>query len=73
MFKTMDLNEPPRTIDLQGMPDMVAIQDALEDITGARSVPRVFIGGEFVGGCDDTMDKYYDGSLETKLKEAGAL
>ena len=31
------------------------IQDALAEITGARSVPRVFVGGAFIGGGDDTV------------------
>ena len=35
---------------LDGRADMDDIQDALKDITGARSVPRVFVGGQFVGG-----------------------
>ena len=50
-----------------------AIQDELQTLTGARSVPRVFVGGKFIGGGDDTMDKYYDGSLEKLLAEAGAI
>jgi hypothetical protein len=32
-----------------------AIQAALAEITGGRSVPRVFIGGKFIGGGDDTV------------------
>eukprot|EP00486_Rosalina_sp_Unknown_P004176 CAMPEP_0201576300 /NCGR_PEP_ID=MMETSP0190_2-20130828/22044_1 /ASSEMBLY_ACC=CAM_ASM_000263 /TAXON_ID=37353 /ORGANISM="Rosalina sp." /LENGTH=217 /DNA_ID=CAMNT_0048007011 /DNA_START=331 /DNA_END=984 /DNA_ORIENTATION=- len=44
--------------------DMKAIQDYLKGTTGASSVPRVFIDGKFIGGCDDTekLDK------EEKLK-----
>eukprot|EP01054_Gregarina_sp_Poly1_P005705 Gregarina_sp_Poly_1__5704@NODE_2_length_28028_cov_167_134223_g1_i0_p19_GENE_NODE_2_length_28028_cov_167_134223_g1_i0NODE_2_length_28028_cov_167_134223_g1_i0_p19_ORF_typecomplete_len159_score14_25Glutaredoxin/PF00462_24/1e04Glutaredoxin/PF00462_24/2_2e17Thioredoxin_3/PF13192_6/0_0013DUF836/PF05768_14/0_0063Thioredoxin_4/PF13462_6/0_1Thioredoxin_4/PF13462_6/1_6e02Thioredoxin_2/PF13098_6/0_013TraF/PF13728_6/0_024Thioredoxin/PF00085_20/0_089DSBA/PF01323_20/0_39DSBA/PF01323_20/1_9e03Z1/PF10593_9/0_16 len=30
--------------------DSEAIQDVLEDMTGERTVPRVFIGGKFIGG-----------------------
>jgi glutaredoxin len=32
-----------------------AIQDALQQITGGRSVPRVFVDGTFIGGGDDTV------------------
>ncbi len=32
-----------------------SIQDALLEVTGGRSVPRVFIGGAFIGGGDDTV------------------
>ncbi len=31
------------------------IQDVFEKMTGAGTVPRVFIGGKFVGGCDETV------------------
>ncbi|MBK5207003.1 MAG: glutaredoxin 3 [Polaromonas sp.] len=27
----------------------------MTDITGRRSVPQIFIGGEHVGGCDDLV------------------
>ncbi len=28
------------------------MQDALYDITSRRTVPQVFVNGEFIGGCD---------------------
>ena len=28
------------------------VQDALMDVTGRRTVPQVFVGSQFVGGCD---------------------
>jgi hypothetical protein len=34
----------------QTRPDGAEIQDELQNLTGGRSVPRVFIGGAFVGG-----------------------
>lgn len=40
-----------------------AIQDVLQVITGARSVPRVFMGGTFVGGGDDTVRLQKEGKL----------
>lgn len=33
-------------------------------------VPRVFIGGKVVGGCDDTFKAHSNGSLATMLAEA---
>ena len=50
-----------------------AIQNYLQKLTGGRTVPRVFVGGEFVGGCDDTEAKANSGELEKKLKSAGAI
>mmetsp|Transcript_9055 Transcript_9055/g.8141 ORF Transcript_9055/g.8141 Transcript_9055/m.8141 type:complete len:115 (-) Transcript_9055:33-377(-) len=46
--------------------DMNAIQQYCKELTGGSSVPRVFIDGKFIGGCDDTekLDK------QNKLKPA---
>merc|ERR1712176_1717570 len=48
-------------IDKLGNKEMNEIQDHMEKITGARSVPRVFIGGSCIGGCDDTLALDRDG------------
>ena len=40
-------------IVLDNNPDANKIQDYLKEITGSRSVPRVFIHGKFVGGGED--------------------
>ena len=45
----------------------------LGDMTGAHTVPRVFINGTCIGGGDDTEKLEKNGELEPKLKEAGAL
>lgn len=39
---------PPQVtiVEIDGRPDMDQIQDAAKEITGGRSVPRVFVGGE---------------------------
>ena len=41
-------------VELDERSDGDAIQDALLQLTGGRSVPRVFVGGKFIGGGDDT-------------------
>jgi monothiol glutaredoxin len=33
----------------------------------------VYIEGEFIGGCDTTMEMYKSGELRTMLQEAGAV
>ena len=43
-----------KLIELDTRDDGEAIQDALLELTGGRSVPRVFIDGQFIGGGDDT-------------------
>ena len=57
-------------IQLDGRPDMDFIQDVLKDITGARTVPRVFVNGNFVGGGDYTVILLDQGKLQLLLKEA---
>jgi hypothetical protein len=42
-------------VQLDQRDDGDAIQAALGEITGGKSVPRVFIGGKFIGGGDDTV------------------
>ena len=50
-----------------------AIQDYLNQLTGGRSVPRVFVAGKFIGGGDDTVAKQQSGELKQLLQQAGAL
>ena len=28
------------------------VQDALMQVTGSRTVPQVFVGSKYIGGCD---------------------
>lgn len=58
-------------IELDNRNDGNEIQDALSALTGGRSVPRVFIDGEFIGGGDDTDALERSGKLEIMLKEKG--
>ena len=48
-----------------------AIQDALEIVTGGRTVPRVFVNGEFIGGGDDTVAKQASGELKKLIAASG--
>ena len=48
-------------------------QKVLKELTGARTVPRVFIAGHCIGGGDDTEKLEKKGELIQKLKEAGAI
>ena len=61
-------------MDLELSPeDMGSMQTHFLKITGGRSVPRVFIGGEFVGGGDDVAALHGSGKLRGMLEKAGAL
>eukprot|EP01099_Mayorella_cantabrigiensis_P003536 TRINITY_DN2698_c0_g1_i1.p1 TRINITY_DN2698_c0_g1~~TRINITY_DN2698_c0_g1_i1.p1 ORF type:complete len:101 (+),score=28.45 TRINITY_DN2698_c0_g1_i1:99-401(+) len=60
-------------IELDERSDTSTLQDALQDITGARSVPRIFIAGKSVGGCDDIHALDAKGELDSQLRAASAL
>nr|ACU83214.1 glutaredoxin A [Ruditapes philippinarum] len=53
--------------DIDGEKNCQAIQDELENMTGARSVPRVFINGKFFGGGDDVKAAASKGKLKEYL------
>ncbi len=37
---------------------------------GRRTVPQIFIGGEFIGGATDVLEKHQTGELQTRLRQA---
>jgi len=49
-----------------------AIQAALQEITGQRTVPNIFIGQKHIGGNSDLAGKGPK-ELETLLREVGAI
>ena len=55
------------TIELEDRPDCQDIQNALGELTGAKSVPRVFVDGKFIGGGDDVQRLYNSGELQKML------
>lgn len=41
--------------------------------SGWPTIPQVFIGGEFVGGCDIVLSLQQEGELGAMLKKVGAV
>ncbi|XP_036135579.1 glutaredoxin-1 [Molossus molossus] len=60
-------------VDITATGDTERIQDYLQQITGARTVPRVFIGQECIGGYTDLMNMHQRGELLMRLRQIGAL
>ncbi|XP_015120831.1 glutaredoxin-C4 isoform X2 [Diachasma alloeum] len=54
-------------IELDQRDDADEVQDILGELTGARSVPRVFVKGEFIGGGTDVKKMLETGELAKKL------
>jgi cysteine synthase len=45
------------------------IRAALTAHTSAATIPQVFVGGEFIGGCTETFDAYKSGRLQALLEK----
>jgi len=65
------LNAPFFVLELDQVDDGAAIQDALEEVSGQRSVPNIFINKQHIGGNSDIQARKAE--LPALLKEAGAL
>ena len=52
---------------------MNEIQSYMGEITGARTVPRIFIGGQFIGGANELVSLHYSQELNQILSLAEAI
>ena len=48
--------------------DGAQVQAALAEKSGQRTVPNVFINGEHIGGCDDTLKLHAEDQLLKKIQ-----
>ena len=49
------------TINITKNPHM---REMIIEDTGQKTLPAIFLGGVFLGGCDDMIKSYEDGELE---------
>lgn len=68
----MNLPVAAHIVEIDECDGTALMQDKLKTLTGASTVPRVFVGGAFVGGCDETLAEHASGDFERKLEAAGA-
>ncbi len=47
------------------------IRAVLAELTGAKTIPQIYVGGEHVGGCTELFDAFRDGSLQRRLEANG--
>ncbi|KAL2866714.1 glutaredoxin [Aspergillus lucknowensis] len=66
-----DLGAKYYTLELDQADDGSAIQDALEEISGQRTVPNIYIKQKHIGGNSDLQARKSE--LPSLLKDAGAL
>ncbi|RBR14310.1 uncharacterized protein FIESC28_07740 [Fusarium coffeatum] len=72
--KTLDeLNTKYELLELDQVSDGSALQDALEQISGQRTVPNVYIKQQHIGGNSDVQSLKSGGKLESLIKEANAV
>lgn len=55
-------------LELDQMAEGPAIQAALAEKSGQRTVPNVYINGDHIGGCDDTLKLHADNTLMAKIQ-----
>ncbi|MFO1425875.1 MAG: pyridoxal-phosphate dependent enzyme [Steroidobacteraceae bacterium] len=67
-FRSVDLDSVQYQADNRGG----RIREALRARTGVATIPQVFVGGEFVGGCTDVIAELRAGRLQQRLAAAGA-
>lgn len=69
-LKTLDeVKADPYVLQLNTIDDGSDIQDALEQITGQRTVPNIFIGGKHIGGNSDLQALKSSGKLDELLSK----
>jgi cysteine synthase A len=71
-----DYKIPYRAVDLDSVPYQKddwggQIRAALAERTTWTTIPQIFVGGEFVGGCTDTFDAWKSGKLPALLEKHG--
>merc|ERR1712110_805432 len=59
-----------KIMEIENHKDCGEIQDYMSQSTGGRTVPRVFIGGECIGGGSETSALHQSGELERRIQSA---
>jgi len=66
-YRSIDLDSTAYQRDDRGG----QIRAVLRARNGSVTIPQVFVGGEFIGGCTETFDAFKDGRLQRLLGEHG--
>ena len=45
------------------------LREGIKQFSNWPTIPQLYVGGEFVGGCDIVTEMFQSGELETLLKE----
>jgi monothiol glutaredoxin len=55
------------SVDILADPEL---RDSIKAYSDWPTIPQVYIGGEFIGGCDITRELYETGELRTRIQNA---
>jgi len=66
-YRSVDLDSTAYQRDDRGG----QIRAVLRARTGSKTIPQVFVGGEFIGGCTETFDAFKNGKLQELLEQNG--
>ena len=70
-FFLQEMQMSLHTINITQDPHM---REMIIEDTGQKTLPAIFLGGVFLGGCDDMIKSYEDGELELMaLREENAI
>jgi monothiol glutaredoxin len=50
-----------------------ALRQGIKEFTNWPTIPQLYVGGEFVGGCDIVREMFQSGELSALLTEKGVL
>jgi cysteine synthase A len=67
-YRSIDLDSVEYQKDNRGGDIRVALREKI----GSPTIPQIFVGGEYVGGCTETFDAFNEGRLQ-KLLEANGV
>lgn len=67
LFSTNFPSVGVKIYELDKIPGGKEIQSTLQKMTGQRTVPNVWVGGNHLGGNDDTQAAFSSGSLAREL------
>ncbi len=68
-YRSIDLDSTAYQRDDRGG----QIRAVLRERSGSRTIPQIFVGGEFIGGATETFDAFKDGRLQRLLAQHGVL
>ena len=74
LFSKLDI--PYTSVDLDSAENQkdewgAQVRAALTAHTDMKTIPQIFVGGEFVGGCTEAFDAWNEGRLAEMLGGAG--